>query len=284
MGAALRAATARLGSISDTPRLDVEWLMAHVLGADRSDLLLRRMTDPAPPDFEAALARRVAGEPLAYIVGETEFYGLRLETSPAALIPRADSEVLIEAARVALAERPPARIIDLGTGSGALLLAALSVWPQAQGWGIDCSALAVAVVKRNAARHSRSAMGGCPQLEQRDWTQPGWAEGLGRFDLVLANPPYVETGAVLSPSVRDFEPAGALFAGTEGLDAYRVLIPQLPALLAPGGVALIEIGSTQAEAVRAIAAAAGLDGALHHDLAGHPRALELHMPAAGAQL
>ena len=109
-----------------------------------------------------------------------------------------------------------------------------------------------------------------------DWDEAGWSQGLGdRFDLILANPPYVEDKAELARSVCDFEPAGALFAGPEGLDAYRLLIPQLPALLAPGGVALVEIGATQALAVSAIARGAGLAATLHRDLAGRPRVFEL---------
>ena len=266
----LRAAAAKLAAVSDTPRLDAELLMAAALGTDRSELLLRRMSDRAPPGFAALLARRMAHEPVAHILGRQEFYGLELAITRDVLIPRADSETLIEAARAAFAGRAPARILDLGTGSGALLLAALSLWPEAEAVGTDRSAAALAVARANAER-----LGFAPRLLERDWTQPGWADGLGAFDLILANPPYVEDAADLAPSVGRFEPAGALYAGPEGLEAYRALIPQLPALLAPGGVAVVEIGPTQAPAVAALAAAAGLDSTLHRDLAGRPRALEL---------
>lgn len=269
---AIRAATERLGPRTDNARHDAELLMAHALGCSRSDLFLRRMGDPAPPEFDALIERRLAHEPVAYIMGHAQFWGLDLDVSPAVLVPRPDSETLIEAASSVLAQRPPARILDLGTGSGCLLLAALSEWPQAKGIGIDCSAEALGLATANARRHAAI---GRAELLLRDWTRSGWADDLGRFDLILANPPYVEDAADLDPAVRDHEPSGALFAGPEGLDDYRALIPQLPALLTPDGVAMIEIGHTQAEAVGAIARAAGFDWLLHHDLAERPRALEL---------
>lgn len=267
---AIRAATEVLGARTDTARLDAELIMAHVLGVSRSDLFLRRMGDPVPAQFADLVTRRAAHEPVAYIVGHTEFWGLTLEVSDAVLVPRGDSETLIEAAVGALAKRPPRRILDLGTGSGCLLLAALSEWSGAAGIGIDRSAGALAVATRNARRLDLQA-----ELIRADWTAPGWADGLGQFDLILANPPYVEEGAELDSTVRDHEPTGALFAGSEGLDDYRVLIPQLPDLLAPGGVAMIEIGATQAEAVEHIARQAGFNALLHLDLAERPRVLEL---------
>ncbi len=138
--------------------------------------------------------------------------------------------------------------------------------------GIDRSPAALEVAARNAALLDLSHR--C-LLQEGDWTQPGWSDALGRFDLVIANPPYVEDGASLDPSVRDHEPHVALFAGTEGLEAYRALIPQLPALLEPGGVAVLEIGYTQANAVSAIAERAGFAAELRRDLAGRPRALIL---------
>lgn len=268
---ALREAAARLSPTSDTARLDAELLMAHALGTSRSQLLTARMRDVAPHQFSALVARRQAHEPVAYILGEQEFYGLPFRVSPDVLIPRADSEVLVEAA---LRARPEARcVLDCGTGSGALLLAVLANLPGAAGIGMDRSPAALAIAQDNAARL---------QLAQRarmilaDWDQPGWTEIFDApFDLILANPPYVETEARLGASVREFEPAGALFAGSEGLDAYRVLIPQLPSLLTQDGIALMEIGATQAEPVSAIAGLVGLNAALHYDLGGRPRVLEL---------
>jgi len=267
---ALREAAVHLEAIPDTPRLDAELLMAHALGVSRSDLLLRHMGDPAPAAFDGLVARRRNHEPVAYILGSQEFYGLPLRVTPDVLIPRADSETLVVAA---LAARPGAgRVLDCGTGSGALLLAVLAQLPDASGIGIDRSEAACAVAASNA---QSLGLGARARLVRADWDDAGWAQDLGTFDLIVANPPYVEVDADLAESVRGHEPAGALFAGAEGLDAYRVLVPQLPALLAPGGVALVEIGHTQAGAVSALATAAGLTAVLHHDLGDRPRAVEM---------
>ena len=266
----LRQAATTLAQASDTARLDAELLMAHALGVTRSDLLLHHMTQPAPAAFAPLLARRLTHEPVAYILGSQPFFGLDLLVTPDVLIPRSDSEVLVEAA---LQTRPDAtRVFDCGTGSGALLLAVLSQLPEAHGIGIDRSLAALGVAAANAARMGLSMRA---RMLHADWDELGWSRDLGPFDLVLANPPYVENDAPLGASVRDHEPAGALFAGADGLDAYRILIPQLPALLAPGGIALIEIGASQAEAVSMIAQASGLAAKLHHDLAQRPRVLEL---------
>lgn len=274
---ALREAAARLAAGSDTARLDAEVLMAHALGCTRSDLLLRHLRDPAPAGFAALVERRLGHEPVAYIVGHQDFFGLTFAVSPAVLIPRGDSEVLVE---TALATRPDAaRVLDCGTGSGALLLAVLAALPAAQGVGIERSAAALAVAQRNAA-----ALGLADRADLRrgDWHRPGWAAGLGRFDLILANPPYVEAAAPLAPSVAGHEPAEALFAGMDGLDDYRALVPQLPGLLAPGGAALVEIGHRQAAAVSAIAAAAGLCATVIRDLGGRDRVLMLKIPLGKA--
>jgi len=268
----LREAAIGLETVSDTPRLDAELLMAQALGAPRSELLLRRLRDPAPAGFALLLARRMAGEPVAYIAGRQEFFGRDFAVSPAVLIPRADSETVIEAALDAAPA--PGRVLDCGVGSGALLLTLLAERPEARGVGIDRSEEALAVAAANAAA---LGLAGRVELLPRDWTRPGWSEGLGRFALVLANPPYVEEGADLSPSVRDFEPAGALFAGADGLDDYRVLVPQLPRLLADGGAAVLEIGAGQADAVGAIARRAGFSCELRRDLGGRARALILRL-------
>ncbi len=268
---ALRAATATLAPTGDTARLDAEWLMAYALGMTRSQLLLGHLRDAVPAGFAALVERRLAHEPVAYILGEQDFYGLTLRVTPDVLIPRGDSEVLVAAA---LAARPGARtVLDCGTGSGALLLAVLAHLPAATGLGIDRSRTALAVAADNA---ERLGLAGRARLIAADWREPGWVDGLsGPFDLILANPPYVEDGAALAPDVRDHEPHAALFAGVEGLDDYRRLIPRLPELLSAGGAALVEIGQLQAPAVSALAEAAGMTAELHRDLANRPRVLQL---------
>lgn len=289
---ALREATTRLGT--EWARDEAEMLMAHALGVSRSAMLLGRMGEPAPESFAPMIERRLGHEPVAYITGEAEFYGRTFLVTPDVLIPRSDSETVIEAARGAFADGPgPKRILDLGTGSGALLLTALNIWPEAEGRGLDCSAEALFVAIRNAQRLANTTIAflgkgpdalppqnpdaGFARFIQGDWTKRGWREHLGAFDLVVANPPYVEDGAPLDASVRDFEPAGALFAGPEGLEAYRLLIPQLPGLLTPEGVAVFEIGYAQAQAVTALAEAAGFAVELRRDLAGRDRALILRI-------
>ncbi len=276
---ALRAATEVLGPRTDGARFDAEVLMAHALGASRSELFLKRMGDPVPPAFAALIERRALHEPVAYITGHQNFFGLDFAVSPAVLIPRYDSEVLIEAALAAA--RQARRVLDCGTGSGALLLTVLDHLPEAEGVGIDRSPAALEVARGNAERLGLASRA---RLIAADWDAPGWTAELGGpFDLILANPPYVEAEAELEPSVREHEPAGALFAGPEGLDAYRVLIPQLPALLAPGGTVLVEIGYLQAAAVGEIARLAGFASRLHEDLGGRARALELKIPLGKAE-
>jgi release factor glutamine methyltransferase len=275
---ALRDATAALSATSDTARLDAELLMAYALGVSRSELLLRHMGAAVPEAVQPLIARRLNHEPVAYILGHQEFHGLEFLVNSDVLIPRGDSEVLVEAA---LAARPDARaVLDCGTGSGALLLAVLAGLPAAQGTGIDRSPAALAVAAANAVRLGLTARA---RLLHADWEAPGWQKALGGpFDLILANPPYVEDGAQLARSVRAHEPAGALFAGAEGLDAYRILVPQLPGLLAAGGVALLEIGATQADPVSGLARAAGFAVILHNDLGGRARVLELKFSLGNA--
>ncbi len=269
---ALREAARRLQAVTDTGRLDAEVLMAETLGISRSDMLLRHMGDPVPDLFEALLARRLRHEPVAQIIGRKEFYGRDFRVCRDVLTPRADSEATVAAALEACP--PDARILDCGTGSGALLLTLLAELPNASGVGIDRSAAALAVASDNAARLGLAARA---EMRLADWDDPRWREGLGLFDCVVANPPYVEATIDLPPSVRDYEPAGALLAGADGLDAYRALVPQLPALLAPSGIAVLEIGATQAEAVARIADAAGFASQLRRDLGGRPRALVLRL-------
>lgn len=263
---ALRAATQRLAS-HEAARLEAELLMAHALGMTRGDMLLRVREIDAPQGYDALVARRVAGEPVAHIIGERDFWTLRLRVTPDVLIPRPDSEVLIEAAIEHFgAGAGPASVLDLGVGSGALLLAALDHWPRARGLGVDRSAAALQVAQDNAAR--------CAMAERAAFALGDWGEGLnGRFELILCNPPYIAQGFPLDAEVRDHEPHGALFAGADGLDDYRRIAPQVRGLLAPGGCACVEIGYDQGESAAALFRAAGLAVALRRDLAGRDRCL-----------
>ena len=270
---AIRAAAERLSATSDTARLDAELLMAHVLGVSRSQLLLLRMRDEAAPHaagFDRLVERRAGHEPVAHLLGVQEFFGLEFAVTPDTLIPRGDSETIVQAALDCAPH--DARVLDMGTGSGALLLAFLHERPGARGVGIDASAAALAVASANGQRLGLAERA---QFVQANWLESGWAHDLGRFDLVLCNPPYVESDANLDPDVREFEPATALFAGPEGLDDYRAIVPQLGKLLVPGGVAIFEIGAGQAEAVGAIASESGFAAETRRDLADRPRALIL---------
>ena len=273
VGEALRSAAEELAGTSDTARLDAELLMAHALGVSRSDMLLRHMAAEAPEDFAALIERRAAHEPVAYLTGQQEFYGLELSVTRDVLIPRGDSETLIEAARSHFTDsNPPARICDLGTGSGALLLAALYVWRQAAGVGVERSYGAIRIAKRNACALEFADR---VTLFRRDWRKTGWQRDLGRFDLLLCNPPYVEADADLEPGVMDYEPSSALFAGADGLGDYRILIPAVADLLLPEGVAIFEIGSTQSDAVSDLARQFSFQASIHRDLGGRPRAVLL---------
>ena len=275
---ALGEATAALREAGfDNPALEARLLVAHALGVAHNDLIgLAR--EPDPRHLALLLARRLAHEPMALILGHQGFWTLDFEVSPATLIPRADSETLIEAA---LACHPGARrILDLGTGTGCLLLAALSEYPAAWGLGIDRVPQAAALAVRNA-RHNA--------LDTRAAFVCGdWADAIeGRFDLVLSNPPYIPTADIagLMPEVMGHEPDSALDGGADGLDAYRTLMARLPDLMAEGGTAIFELGIGQAEAVGALAGAAGFaPPALRCDLGGIARAIILKKSfGAGAE-
>jgi release factor glutamine methyltransferase len=233
------------------------------------------LRDPAAPAdiarLEPLVARREAREPLALIVGHREFWSLQFAVSPATLIPRPESETLIEAAVAAFAARPPPRrVLDLGTGTGCLLLAALSEFPAAFGVGVDRATEAAALAARNAA---------ALDLADRALFVCGdWADALvARFDLVLCNPPYIRTAdlADLMPEVARYEPRTALDGGTDGFAAWRRLLPALPRLLNPQGVAVLELGAGQAKIAIGLARQAGFAADARPDLAGIPRALVL---------
>jgi len=264
--AALTDAVQQLPDVSGTPRLDAELLMAHALGVTREQLLLRHLDDPVPDTFAALVERRLAHEPVAYITGTRDFWTISLQVGPGVLIPRPDSETLIEAATTYFGGSAPETILDLGTGPGTLLLAALAEWPTANGLGVDVSDEALAYARRNAERLGMS--------DRAVFRLGNWAANIDdRFDLILCNPPYIGAREQLAEDVRDHEPAAALFAGADGLDDYRVIATQLPALIAPGGMAAIEIGYQQAADVAALLAAQGLKVDLKQDLARRDRCL-----------
>jgi release factor glutamine methyltransferase len=266
---ALDDATRQLSKNSDTSRLDAELLMAEALHIDRDRLLLAPPDRKVPERFWDMVRRRSEGEPVAYITGRRAFWNIELHVGPGVLVPRPDSEVLIASAIEHFAGGTgPTRILDLGTGPGTLLLAGLDIWPDATGLGIDLSRQALSYASANARRLGFEA--------RTKLLQGNWAAGLlERFDLILCNPPYIADDAELGPGVREFEPDEALFAGSEGLDAYRELAPQLPRLLSQGGLAVIEIGPDQAEVVTGLVARDGLEARLAKDLAGRDRALLL---------
>jgi release factor glutamine methyltransferase len=264
---ALAEAT-RLLAGSGTPRLDAELLMAHALGETREAVLLHHLDAPVPISFDHLIARRLAGEPIAYITGRRAFWTIDLEVGPGVLVPRPDSETLIEAALAHFGEAGPTTILDLGTGPGTLLLAALDQWSDAQGVGVDRSPIALDYARRNAERLGLAARA---RLCLGDWV----SELSERFDLILCNPPYIRADAALPRDVAAWEPHEALFAGPDGLDDYRRLAPPIPHLLAAGGLACIEIGADQEQPVSALCRAAGLRVTPHRDLAGHVRCLAL---------
>jgi release factor glutamine methyltransferase len=265
---ALRQGAAQLAAAGiDNPALDARLLLAHAMRVDQATLLRHRDV-AAPPTYAALLARRAAREPLAFITGRQGFWTLDLEVSPDTLIPRPDTETLVET--VLSARQTVHRVLDLGTGTGCLLLAILSEYPAAWGLGLDLCPAAAALAARNARA---LGLGHRAAFAAADWAAPI----AGTFDLVLSNPPYIPGPdiAALMPEVAGFEPRRALDGGPDGLEAYRALLAALPSLLAPGGLAVFELGAGQGAAVAALAAAAGFSTALRADLSGIGRALKL---------
>lgn len=262
----------------ETPRMEARLLLAHAMGCRQEDLLRdpRAAVPPAAAaGFAGLLRRRLDHAPVAHLLGSQDFWSLRFAVSPATLIPRPDSEALIEAALDAFPARGSVRrVLDLGTGTGCLLLAALTEFRGATGLGLDRVPAAAALARENAARLDLARRA---QFAVADWAAPV----AGRFDLILSNPPYVESATIpaLMPEVARHEPASALDGGADGLDAYRAIAAALPGLLAAGGRAVLELGQGQQPAVEAIAAARGLRSlGCRSDLGGVPRALVLAGP------
>jgi release factor glutamine methyltransferase len=263
--------------------IDAQVLLAHVLGVGRA-WLAAHATDPlAPRDVEAFFTlakRRRDGEPVAYLTGTREFFGLPLSVDRSVLIPRPETETLVDCALRALPADRPLRVLDLGTGSGAIALAIAHERPNAQVLGVDASASALAVAMRNAGR---------VKLANVRWLQSDWYDGLENdappFDLIASNPPYVADGDphLAEGDVR-FEPVAALRAGHDGLDALRIVIAGAPSRLVPGGTLVVEHGFDQADAVGALMRDAGFsDPRTFRDLAGIPRVCVAIEPFSQAQ-
>jgi len=274
---ALRHGAARLREAGiDNPRLEARLLLADALRTT-VEALLREPNSPVDTtQYDTLLTRRAAREPLALILGHREFWSLDFAVSPATLIPRPESETLIDAALDAFADRaPPRRVLDLGAGTGCLLLAALWEFPTTFGVGVDRSPAAAHLAARNAAR---LGMAGRAAFVCGDWAAALHA----RFDLVLSNPPYIPTSEIgdLMPEVARYESRMALDGGPDGYAAYRRLIPDLHRLLAEAGVAVLEIGQGQADKVAKLARDAGLIAGTRRDLAGIARAVVLRRDAA----
>lgn len=259
----------------DDPRREARLLLAHALGRDPAALIGAAKQTAAPENFDALVARRAARVPLSQVLGAREFWSLKFRVTPDVLTPRPETETLIEAALAALPDRAAvARVLDLGTGSGCLLAAALTEFPRAFGIGVDRSVAALAVARGNL---DSLGLAGRAALLRADWHAP-----LAQtFDLVLSNPPYIGSAgiAALDPEVAAHEPRLALDGGADGLDAYRTILDGLAEKLASGGVAVLELGAGQAAAVSAIAVQGGLAvDAICPDLAAIPRALVLRQP------
>lgn len=267
----LREAAKHLAAVTETARLDAELLMAHALGVSRSQLLISCQDVDTPAPFDGYLKSRMQSEPIAYILGKTEFYGREFSVTPDVLIPRGDSEVLIETAMELVPDAK--RVLDLGTGSGALLVTAMLELPDASGVAIDASSPALEIAKGNAKRHGLTDQR--VQFLHKSWRDDDWAQSSGVFDLILCNPPYVKDDAVLDRDVREYEPSSALFAGPDGLDDYHIVIPQLRALMNKEAVAVLEIGHNQAKAVTDIAETAGFSVEIRNDLANRQRCVIL---------
>lgn len=279
----LAAATARLGQAGvESARLDARALLAEVLGVDGMALFSRperRLSEAEERAFAAAVERRARREPLSHILGRREFWSLSLRVTADTLDPRPDTETLVETALDLVSDRrAPLRLLDLGTGTGCILLALLRELPNAFGVAVDRSLRACAVAADNA-RH----LG----LSERAAVVCGdWGRALdGCFDAIVSNPPYIMDQEIplLQPEVARFEPRSALTGGTDGLECYRQIVPLLPDLLAPGGIAAFEVGRGQAGAVTALMAEAGLvPGGVRTDLAGIERCVWARRMAGSA--
>jgi release factor glutamine methyltransferase len=266
IGSALVYGAAQLGALP-TARRDAELLLMHVLACDRTYLLTHpetQLTAEQYAVYDAWLTRRARHEPVQYIVGEQEFFGLKFRVTPDVLIPRPETEHLVEAAVARAGRESALHIADVGTGSGAIAVALVHALPQARITALDISATALAVAQENAKNHGVSDR---IRFFESDLLAAVTGE---QFDMMVSNPPYVADDEELEPQVRNYEPAPALFAGPEGLDIYRRLIPQAQDALRPGGWLLLEIGHGQRGAVAQLLAGWG-NVSYITDLQGIPR-------------
>lgn len=274
IGAVLQAAAARLSEAGvERPQAEARLLLEAAAGLSRATVIgfpERRIGPKEAAALEQMVARRCRHEPASRILGRREFWSLSFEVTPATLDPRPDSETLVSAVLAKIGDRAKSlAIIDLGTGTGCLLLALLSELPRASGTGVDLSAEAIEVAHRNAATLGLASRA---KFIRDDWAQ----HVAGSFDVVISNPPYIESGAIarLAPEVAAHDPHAALDGGADGLDAYRALLPQAARLLKPGGFVALEIGQGQGPAVSGLARAAGLrESGSASDLAGIERCL-----------
>jgi release factor glutamine methyltransferase len=275
LSAMLDAAAAKLEGVSDSPALDAEILLAHVLGRPRAFLRAYAGDDVLPADqdrFRSLLARRLDGEPVAYLTGKRGFWSLDLEVDPGVLVPRPETELLVETALDAMADRPAPQILDLGVGSGAIAVALAVELPSARITAVDASAAALEVARRNATRAG---------VDNIEFLQGSWYQPLAgrRFDAIVANPPYLAADDPHLPALAH-EPAGALIAGPTGLEALEEITAGAPGRLHPGGIVILEHGSGQGAAVREMCARAGLQAVeTRRDLAGLERATLARRPA-----
>jgi release factor glutamine methyltransferase len=277
-GEALQAARGRLAATSKHPRRDAELLLEHVLGCDATALLThpeRILSTPESEQFDRLVERRLASEPMQYLTVEQEFFGLRFEVSPAVLIPRPETEHLVEAVLERFEREEAVHIVDVGTGSGAIAVALAHALPFAEITATDVSAAALVVAKSNAARNGFADR---IRFFEGDLLEPVAGE---RFDIAVSNPPYVPESDrdTLNVEVRDYEPSQALFAGEDGLAIYRRLIPAAFGALVPGGFVALEIGYRQQKGVQALLAEAGFSGIEStNDLQKIPRVVVARRP------
>lgn len=275
IGACLRAAEAQLRAVSETPRLDAELLLAHAMGISRAQVLARLREACVPAQYTALLQRRLASEPVAYIVGKCEFFSMEFHARPPVLIPRPETEHLVETALAFLGARP-ARVLDLCTGSGCVAVVIARHAATSQVWATDRSEHALLLARENAVLH-RVAV----QLSRGDLFAALDREML-RFDCIVSNPPYVEEGTwqSLARDIRDYEDRDALVAGADGLSVIRRIVAEAPAWLQPGGLLALEMDGSQWACVRDLLLEHDFEGiACVHDLAGIPRVAHARRPA-----